>query len=115
MLIPFIGPSPHGMMNASALETGPGFHSVCGAFRRHKACYSFTIHRLSGPKKLCMSGLLKTTTPLTELSAPHRLFKKDNNFICNMTIYFGVCKIYYIVNANFFDSREMSVFRNKFK
>ena len=28
VLIPFIGPSPHGMMNASALETGPGFHSA---------------------------------------------------------------------------------------
>ena len=63
VLIPFIGPSPHGMMNASALETGPVFHSACGTFRRHKACYSFTIHRLSGPKQLCMSGLLKTTTP----------------------------------------------------
>ena len=28
VLIPFIGRSPHGMMNASALETGPGFHSA---------------------------------------------------------------------------------------
>ena len=28
--ISFIGPSPHGIMTASALETGPGFHSACG-------------------------------------------------------------------------------------
>ena len=51
------------MMNAGALETGPGFRNESGTFRRHKACYSFIIHRLSGPKPLCMSGLLKTTTP----------------------------------------------------
>ena len=30
VLISFISSSPHGMMNASALETGPGFHSACG-------------------------------------------------------------------------------------
>ena len=60
----FIDPSPHGMMNASALETGSGFHrAYCTTFRRHKACYSFIVHRLSGPKQLCMNGLLKTTTP----------------------------------------------------
>ena len=62
MLIPFIGQSPHGMMNASALETGPGFHSACDYLPR-KACYSFIIHRSSEPKQLCMSGLLKTTMP----------------------------------------------------
>ena len=28
VLIPFTGRSPHGVMNASALETGPGFHSA---------------------------------------------------------------------------------------
>ena len=63
VLIPFIGPSLHGMINASALETGPGFHSACGIFCRLKACYTFIIHRLSEPKQLCMNGLLKTTTP----------------------------------------------------
>ena len=36
VLIPFLGSSPHGMMNARALETGPEFHSACGTFHRHK-------------------------------------------------------------------------------
>ena len=30
VLISFISSSPHGVMNASALKTGPGFHRACG-------------------------------------------------------------------------------------
>ena len=48
MVISFIGLIPHGMMNASAPETGPGFHSACGSIteyarsRRHNPSAEWT-------------------------------------------------------------------------